>query len=283
MLFNIAFLNVRSLTNHFAHVKSLLLEEKYDFLGISESWLSDSVSDDRVYVSGYRFVRSDRDSRGGGVGLYVRDGFKFEVVNRNNQACLEQIWVRVRVQKCSYIVGSLYRPPKSKFADFLNVIENTLSEIFISCDELIFGGDLNVNFLDVENKSTQDLISLADTFNLLQVISDPTRVTLKTCSLLDVIFVPNSYTNFRSNTKEVSHISDHLLVFCILNRQDVVSQKTICLRNYKRLDTNLLGDILSVTPFNDILYMRDINDKVTCLNGMILLIFDTLAPIKKFS
>ena len=44
--------------------------------GIAESWLGPVVNDSLIQINGYSIIRQDRNIYGGGVALYVRNGFK---------------------------------------------------------------------------------------------------------------------------------------------------------------------------------------------------------------
>ena len=41
-------------------------------IGITESWLDNTVDDSEISISGYCVVRRDRDRNGGGVCVYVK-------------------------------------------------------------------------------------------------------------------------------------------------------------------------------------------------------------------
>lgn len=101
--FSFAYYNVRSLVKSFADFKNFVLEQKYDFIGICETWLSPNILDDLVNIQGYSFVRCDRCSRGGGVGLYIKSGYKFSVLNRPLNNAVEQVWVKVTISSKTYI------------------------------------------------------------------------------------------------------------------------------------------------------------------------------------
>jgi len=43
----------------------------YDIVGITESWGSSEISDAELYIPGFQMFGVDRNTRGGGVILYV--------------------------------------------------------------------------------------------------------------------------------------------------------------------------------------------------------------------
>ena len=70
-------LNIRSLLPKLAEVKRLLNQSGASVLGLSESWLDESVTDGEVNIDGYTVIRRDRNRNGGGVIVYIKDGLAF--------------------------------------------------------------------------------------------------------------------------------------------------------------------------------------------------------------
>ena len=57
--------------------------------------------------------------------------------------------------------------------------------------ELIICGDININYLEPSNKKEQ-LDSLLGTYNLIDTVPFPTRITNNSATLIDNIFIDNS-------------------------------------------------------------------------------------------
>lgn len=76
----IASLNVRSLVSKIEQIEVLLSDEKLDLLGVSESWLKPSVTNNIVRIDNYKIYRWDRQAnkRGGGVCVYVSRRIKVD-------------------------------------------------------------------------------------------------------------------------------------------------------------------------------------------------------------
>lgn len=65
----------------FLEIHRVIYESTLDVIGISETWLSESISSEAVGVDGYSFVRCDRENRrGGGVGLYISNNYSLKVI-----------------------------------------------------------------------------------------------------------------------------------------------------------------------------------------------------------
>ena len=73
--FKIVFFNVRSLAKpeHLAQVKSMLLDNDIDILGITETWLTNENMSPELSCAGFEHWRHDRIGQsGGGVAMYAR-------------------------------------------------------------------------------------------------------------------------------------------------------------------------------------------------------------------
>ena len=69
---------------NFTEITQFLNELKYtfDIIAISESWLDDKTAAE-FNLDGYEVINQIRlDKKGGGCSLYIRDIFKFKVVNK---------------------------------------------------------------------------------------------------------------------------------------------------------------------------------------------------------
>ena len=69
--FKIAGLNINSLIKHIDELRILLDDHSVDILSINETKLDDSIKSCGVQISGYEFIRRDRN-RQGGVGFYIK-------------------------------------------------------------------------------------------------------------------------------------------------------------------------------------------------------------------
>ena len=71
----IGHINVNGLLAKLADIHLLLSEVKFDLLGITETHLTDDISNNLIKIIGYDLARRDRSgSKGGGVVIYFREG-----------------------------------------------------------------------------------------------------------------------------------------------------------------------------------------------------------------
>ena len=120
-------ININSLLSKIDELRDVVGHTKPAILGITESKLDSSVSDQEVNISGYSILRSDRNRYDGGVACYVRADLSF---NRRNvfSNSIENVFFDLLIPKLKpFSIGIFYRPP--------NV--NTLLETFANNLKLI--------------------------------------------------------------------------------------------------------------------------------------------------
>lgn len=76
-------LNVHRLYNKHDSARELLYKSSLHVLAITESWLTQDVSESEIYIDGYTVVRKDRVStrklQGGGIILYIKNSINYTV------------------------------------------------------------------------------------------------------------------------------------------------------------------------------------------------------------
>ena len=67
-------LNARSIFNKVDELKAHIDNYKSDILFVTETWLTESIPNEAVNISGFNIIRKDRTiARGGGVAIYIKD------------------------------------------------------------------------------------------------------------------------------------------------------------------------------------------------------------------
>lgn len=277
-MMQITHVNVRSLTQNFIGFRDRVLDGNPDIVAVSETWLTGDLTDEMVNMNGYNLVRRDRSDgrRGGGVALYIRNSFSFQVVCDFAQHSSEQLWVKVQCNGKSFAIGVWYRAGGFPLDLFFDEFEDCLSSLTPQCDTLVCAGDLNINCLDINGSNTRKLNELLYSYNLKQVVSEPTRLN----SLLDLFIISNEI-DCRCIVLHTPEIADHDMVICQMSLPSTQKiKKIITFRDFNNFDQELFTEHLSQTPFNDIFHLHSINDKVQVFNDYLLLLFDIHAPLK---
>ena len=127
--FKISHLNVRSITLKMDSIRLLLKDNSLDVFIVSETWLS-KVTDAEITIPGYSVVRKERNSRGGGVAMFIRDGIPFKTrmdITDNNTNC-ESLLIEINRHKYKkQFVCCIYQPPDFVTEILVNHLEDIIA------------------------------------------------------------------------------------------------------------------------------------------------------------
>ena len=239
-----------------------------DVYGICESFLNSSISDDFVNVKGFRMVRKDRSySIGGGLVLYIKENIEYKRrVDLEDNLCftVETIWVELKLTCKPILLCLAYRPPKynSTFTNqWIQSIEQCLVSAYSENKPIVLMGDINVDLANdraYEKGFKNDWLDVITNFDVQQYVTEYTRVTENTASLIDHIYVSNDLKVVNCTVVK-SGLSDHYIPFAVLNTKltppsDSMSgqHKLISYRNYKNFDNVKLSNDLMVAKWHDV-------------------------------
>ena len=90
-----------------------------------------------------------------------------------------------------YIVVCTYRSPDGNFRVFLNNLELIIQKIQSKRKQIILCGDWNLNFL-INNIRLQELENLLLSYDLINTVISPTRITYSSESLIDMTSISGS-------------------------------------------------------------------------------------------
>ena len=260
---SIAHININSIWNKIDEVKILLNEGLFDILAISETKLDSTYDNNSLQHPSYRILRKDRKKGGGGLLVYIRNGVSAYRRLKLEPPNMESICIDMKGHNNSrFLVLVCYRSPtKNKPADFLPSIYSTAESLFNIRNELLIIGDLNFNMLvDGNTEPDPHLSEFCDCFCMANTITEPTRVTNNSASLIDVILTSNPERFALSGTMKLG-ISDHDLIYTI--RKQKIQRpppKLIEYRSMKNLDRDKYLDELSKIPWDSAYIYDNVDD-----------------------
>lgn len=216
--FQIMHLNVNSLKHKSQFLESYLEDHPVNVLCISEHHLCrrqiDIINIDRMNLaSSHCRTKCKR----GGVAIFCNQNISFKPIDVSiftiDVHC-ELTALFLSAQNIAIV--SVYRSPVGNFVIFLNNLERLLHFLCKYYSTIVICGDFNVNlkvspsdknYSSIHKKKIA-LLDLLSSFNMVQTIFDYTRITRKSKTLIDNIFINLKETCIGSNS-EVG-ISDHL-------------------------------------------------------------------------
>ena len=239
--FQFGHLNARSLNrdDKFDEISELVKENGFDVFAVTETWLNDRVPNDCLQIPGYNpIIRLDRHQRmGGGVAFFTANSV---VVKRRldlELAAVEFLWIEFRIKHFDILCGVCYRPPDNDSVSLDNFFEYFQLVLGKICQLpkqyfIVMLGDFNAHY-DVANPSGNSevggkLYSFLESNNLAQLITEPTRVTSNSSTILDLV-ITNCLERFSaSGTLSPPSNCDHSVIFASMN---LITHRS---RSYKR-------------------------------------------------
>ena len=265
---SIAHININGIF-HKRHEIHLLLEEtEMDILAISETHLDSDISDDEIKMKNYNMLRKDRanDSGWGGVLIYHREplnGISFEPNIVND---LEMIWLECNVKSQRLLISCLYQPPRNK-RTFLRKFETVIDHIHQKRTNFIIVGDFNIDLICEKGSNYQaknSFNALLSKYNLCNLITEPTRITENSSTLIDHIITPKNCKPKVNNAHAVDlGMSDHHIIHCsidILRERNKPIIRTV--KNYKNVNTDKLKEDIKMVPWHVCDIFDDVDDTV---------------------
>ena len=206
--FNFCSVNIRSLMAQtevegvlkIDELSSLLDVQKFDVLGVTETWLDDSITNDQLAIPGYLPpLRRDRNRQGGGVAVYISEHIVSKRRTDLEPDEHEIVCVELKFANTPVLISVCYRPQTTDTIDFMESIDS-IRERAGDVYSMIFTGDFNgkhQSWCDTDRTCTNGRIMKRyfDSHNFDQLIHEPTRFGTNDVSpsCLDLIFTNIAY------------------------------------------------------------------------------------------
>ena len=192
---------------------------------------------------------------------------------------IETLWVEILQPKTiPILVGVAYRPPSQ--SDFYDIFEQTCHQIDTNKHEIIILGDLNTD-VKADSNLQRRLVEFQTTFDLDQVIVEPTTITPKSRTIIDLILVSDPAKISQSGVIEIG-VSDHFLTYCTRKITKVLyhkhnNVKIRSLKNYNKETEQRLKD----ATWSDVYTCGSVEGAWLAFKSRFQTIVDSLAPLKE--
>ena len=279
---------LNSLPAHKDEVETLLKDQGIHILALNETKVDDNIPRDLLPIDGYRFVRHDRNRDGGGVGFYISNTIVADVREDLPYFSLEARCIEDKPVKAkSFFVVTWYRPP-SDHVDTFDRLDQFVRVLDAEDKEIILLGDTNCNVGAPQDDHdippcTKRIVEFYDTFGLQQLISEPTRETASSSTIIDHI-ATNDPRNVVESGVQQTCISDHYVVYVVRKYFGSLKpqHKMITTRQMKNFDEELfLGDLASVDWRSIVSDSGSLDDAVSRWSDTLSQIIDKHAPLRE--
>lgn len=185
------------------------------------------------------------------------------------------MWICICLNHRKYILGVCYRPPSrsSTFVSDLHDVVNTVTVRFPDVPVLLLG-DFNYPNITWSNdgpclctSSTEsnDFLNLCSDFNFTQVVTQPTRITSSSATVLDLVLTTSR--QLISSLTYLPGLSDHSLIHFVFEVPECRSPVQIKrISDYARADFGAINRELSIFLSD---YLRNFSERSVEANWML--------------
>ena len=164
----IGHININSIRNKF-EMLSNSIKGNLDILMISETKLGSTFPSNQFSIEGYATpIRFDRNGRGGGIILYIREDISARLLATSLPKYFEGFFVELNLHKKQILVCRSYSPAKSNISSHLSIVGRSLVSYISSYDNFLVIGDVNSEI------SETAMVEFYETYNPQNLVKDPT-------------------------------------------------------------------------------------------------------------
>ena len=125
---------------------SLIVKNNVDILLISETNLDDSFPKAQFLLHGFSApYRLDRNSKGQGILLYIREDIPSRLLNSKSKTGIETISAEINSRKKKWFFNSSYNPNRNFISNHLECLNRIMDEFSKNYGNVIFLGDFNTS------------------------------------------------------------------------------------------------------------------------------------------
>ena len=237
-------------------------------------------------LSGYTYISNPRlKSRGGGVGLYIKDKLVFSLnsdLTMMNKKYFESIFITIQFKNKSIICGTIYGSPRNDnisfdifnnyFLQALNAINKTKHKCFII-------GDFNIDLLNLTDQQTELFTNTLFSFNYYPFINKPTRLVETSSTAIDHIWTNITNTEMKSGII-VHNIADHFLVVQCSALGDPILYKQHASRYFTPNSLEKFQSTLKKVDLSPVLQELDLDKSYANFNKLLHNQFEIFFPLK---
>ena len=276
-------INACSIPKHYDEIVRLLIETGVDILGISETFICEKTPKMFYEIPGYKFFHKDRTSQSrGGTGLYIKEGINCREIKLCRDVIQPEIcFVEVTCNNTKLAVGVIYKSPLISYTEYA-VLTDILAPIINGYEHHIIMGDFNIDHLKPDSSACKYFKEhVSEPFDLTQMITEPTRITDTSGTLIDLLLVSYPENVKVSGVVDVPAIGDHCLIFCSYAiKKPKFKPKIIVKRKMDTFNVENFKNDIAFAPWGSLsaFEYNDLDNKITVIENIFRDIMDKHCP-----
>ena len=286
-LLKLGHVNARSLPKHIHEIERYLLETLLDIFGVSETFISENTPQSLYQIPGYKYINKSRDKKcRGGVGLFVNENFPVKVLKLPVDFVQpEMLFVEVTIGVVKMAVGVIYKSPLIPYSVFAAIHENIVA-ITSKYEHVVIMGDMNINHLLPCSSACKFFTTyVTEPFALTQVITEPTRITATSSTLIDLMLTSSPENVKAQGVVDTPGVSDHCMTFMAYSlKKPKFKAKMVTRRDFRKFNKDAYMRDMEFAHWGNIEAVDDddIDNKVTIFENIHRDIINKHAPFRTF-
>jgi hypothetical protein len=243
-----------------ALLQDFIIDRGIELLSISETRLHENELSSTINLftpDNFTFIHNPRpgskgpDLPGGGVGFLYRSYLKLTQLTIPVFKSFEAMCVDFSVGSKPFRVLTIYRPPSSSVADFVNEFSSLLENLISCKSELVITGDFNFHVDVSGDVDARRFLSILDNFALKQLVTFSTH---KYGHTLDLLITRIDSDIVSSLEFDFPCLSDHYALLASLSIPSKLRSQTITksVRKINKIDiSQFRQDILASSIYTE--------------------------------
>ena len=248
--------NIQGLTNNLAELEPIIEECDFDFLILTETHETEDTPNSATEIKNYKAIKCLSNSRRtGGTNIYVKN--KTKIIKLFEKYIESKIWilaVKCNFNNAEIIIVGVYRSPNSSEREFCDIFNECCEVLTERQAKIVFAGDFNIDWMQ-NSTYKREIESTLNDNGLRQIVSEPTRITVNTKTLIDLVItnVPEIAAVIQPKHKISDHETILVQIKCDTPNR-VCDKKEIKFLNYNKelFNTQLSSQNINISSLNNI-------------------------------
>ena len=275
------------------------LKGRFSIIGLTEIGSTSIESIMHIFEDYEIFMVKSKTNKGGAALLVLRNHFKniidlrqndnynFENMCKCSKCNVESQFISLETNNTKLIVGCIYRHPKGEINHFTEHFQKLVNGLDRNSTAIIMG-DFNIDLIDCHNSKVENYINVCLENNFVPCITQPTRITDHSATLVDHILLKTSSRLIQNKVTAgnlISGLSDHLSNFLIfdLNVHSYQNRPKIRLFTEEKINNFMSNIENDATMLNSQLEGNDANEIYKKFIDNFISIYNKYFPLIRMS
>jgi hypothetical protein len=165
----------------------------------------------------------------------------------------EMLFIEVTIGVVKMAIGVIYKSPLIPYSVYAGIHENIVA-ITTKYEHCVVMGDMNINHLQPDSSACKFFTTyLTEPFAFTQVITEPTRITATSCTLIDLMLTASPENVKVQGVVDTPGISDHCMTFMAYSlKKPKFKPKMVTRRDFRNFNKDAFMRDMALAPWGNI-------------------------------